>query len=433
MLRLSALVLFCAAGAAAAQEAQPTLNGLPESPTTPSGSLDFRYDPTDSWNPAEGPDATLAELDRIEKTRRGMIDPGPLGAPFDAADKLFGGIDDAIGLRFGVAYTMLFQQASGGPGDRYGGSGDLDLMSSWTLLGRGTENEGRLVFTGEYRFAIGDQPASALGGELGLLTNTTGGFNDRGWVVRDVFWLQNFFDGGLRVLVGRFDPSDYLGTNPLQGINTSFSNRAFSANASVAFPAGHSLGAGFSIRPTDLWYVSAGAVNGYGRSNTVEIDSLFDEWDLFWIGEAGFTPIIEGIGRSRFAVTLWRMDERSERDLPSDEGISLIAQQSFGEYLTAFVRYAYADATLTNVREQISGAIGINGLLGDPANLTGLGLSWGDPRSGGRDEKVIECFQRFQLTRFSQLSVGVQGIFDPAYDADSDALAVFTARFRIAF
>jgi hypothetical protein len=433
MLRLPPLVLFCAAGAAAAQEAQPTLNGLPETQTTPSGSLDFRYDPIDSWNPGEGPDATLAELDRIEKSRRGMFDPGPLGVPFDAADKLFGAIEDWIGLRFGVAYTMLFQQASGGPGDRYGGSGDLDLMSSWTLLGRGTESEGRLIFTGEYRFAIGDQPASALGGELGILTNTTGGFNDRGWVVRDAFWLQNLFDGGLRVLIGRFDPSDYLGTNPLQGINTSFSNRAFSANASIAFAAGHALGAGLSIRPTDLWYVSAGAVNGYGQSNRIEVDSLFDEWDLFWIGEAGFTPMIEGIGRSRFAVTLWRMDARSELDLPSDEGISLIAQQSFGESVTAFVRYSYADATLANVREQISGAIGINGLLGDPANLTGLGLSWADPRSGGRDEKVIECFQRFQLTRFSQLSVGVQGIFDPAYDPDSDALAVFTARFRIAF
>ena len=34
------------------------------------------------------------------------------------------------------------------------------------------------------------QPPSALGAELGTLINPVNAFNDRGWVARDIYWLQ---------------------------------------------------------------------------------------------------------------------------------------------------------------------------------------------------------------------------------------------------
>ncbi len=387
-----------------------------------------------SFSPGEGPEATIDELDDVERQRRaGMVDPGPLAIPFDRANELFIDIENEIGLRFAMAYTMLFQRASGGPGRRHGGSGDLDFMSSWTLLGRETGNIGRLVFTGEYRHDIGNAPANALGGTLGVLTNTTGGFNDRGWVVRDAFWLQHLADGRIRLLIGRADPSDYVGGNPLQSINNSFSNRALSANASVGFPAGHTFSAGASVSPADFLYATFGASNAVGDSRRMEFSSLFDEWDLFYFAELGFTPTIDGLGSGRYAVLGWYTDDRPKDDLDSDQGISIIAQQQFGPSVLAFLRYSYADATLQGIRHQLSGAVGFNGLLGDPQNMTGIGGSWGEPRVSGRDdEKVIEAFHRFQLTRFTQLSFGIQGIFDPS-DSDADAIAVFTGRVRIAF
>jgi len=386
------------------------------------------------FTPGEGPEATPDQLDEIyEQRRAGMIDPGVLARPFDAAQELFVDIEREIGLRFAMAYTTVFQRASGGPGRRNGGSGDLDFMSSWALLGRETGNVGRLVVTGEYRHKIGQQPASALGGNLGVLTNTTGGFNDRGWVVRDFFWLQSLMDNRVRLLLGRYDPSDYVGTNPLQSINNSFSNRALSANASMASPGGHAFGAGASFSPIDELYLTFGAANAYGLSNRVEMTSFFEELDLFYSAEIGFTPTIDGIGRGRYAVTGWYTDDTPLNGRESDQGISAIAQQQFGDQLLAYVRYSYADGVRNGIRHQVSGAIGFSGLLGDSQNMTGIGASWADPRdSGRRDEKVIEAFHRFQLTRFTQLSFGIQGIFDPS-DSDSDAIAVFTGRFRVAF
>ena len=67
------------------------------------------------------------------------------------------------------------------------------------------------------------------------MTNTTGGLNDRGEVVRDAFYAQRLFADRVRVLVGRMDISDHVGGYRLQNINSAFSNRAFSALVTAAF------------------------------------------------------------------------------------------------------------------------------------------------------------------------------------------------------
>lgn len=60
--------------------------------------------------------------------------------PLDAVDK-------ATGLRLGFVNTML-SCGIGGQSSKYGAF-DLDVISSWTLIGRGTEDTGRLVATFE--------------------------------------------------------------------------------------------------------------------------------------------------------------------------------------------------------------------------------------------------------------------------------------------
>ena len=402
--------------------------GYPDLDLPPARSFD-----DDGFSPGETPTSTVEELDEIYAPRRSMFDLGAIERPLDDLTALLAEVNSKIGLRFGFAYTMLFQQASGGPGDRNGFAGDIDFMSAWTLIGRETGNTGTFVLDGEYRFAIGEQPPSALGGVLGTLTNTTGGFNDRGWVVRDAHWRQRLFDDHLRLLVGRADSSDYVGGTRMQSINLSFLNRAFSANPSVAFPAGHGPTAGATILPCDWFYVTGGAQNAYSRSNTIEVDSL-DQGDFFWFTELGLTPNVPGIGNGRYRVLLWRMDERQELGLPQDQGISVILEQDFGDQFLAFARYGYSDATLTNIQNAVQAGLGYRGLLGSPDNLTGFAAGWGEPPgSGARDETVFEVFQRFQVTHRTQITVGYQLILDPAFNPTQDVLGVFEARFRISF
>lgn len=384
-------------------------------------------------SPGEATTNAPAELDEIYATHEGFLTAWGVEWPLDFLAESLDALNDKTGLRIGVANTMLFMQPMGGQSSRYGAAGDLDLITSWTLLGRGTTDTGRFVFTTEYRYAMGDQPPSALGRQMGTVIPPTNAFNDRGLVIRDLYWIQRLFNTRLRILIGRGDPSDYFGAHWMQNVNSSFVNRHFSANPAVPFP-GHGPLFGVSIRPTDLYYLTLGVSNGYSQTIRAEIDTLFNQWDLFYFGEVGYTPTLKNLGTSKYAFGLWRMDARSLNDAPSDYGLTIIADQNFGPNLQAFARYAYSDGTLTNIKHLAQGGLGLSGLLGRKDDLTGAAVSLAIPRSeASRNETVLEVFHRFQVTTHTQLSVGLQLIANPGNAPDNETAGVFYARIRTSF
>jgi len=387
----------------------------------------------DEFSPGEGGTSGIDDLKQIDKPEVSIADTAKLDAPLAFARRGFDSLYEQTGLRLGVAFTALGAWASG-ESDPSGASYDLDLLSAWTLVGRGTPNIGVLVATAEYRNAFTDEPPSALGAELGTLINPINAFNDRLWVVRDLYWLQRLWDGKLRVLFGRADMGDFVGQQPMQNVNTSFVNRHFSGNPTVPFP-GHGPTVSVDVRPDDRFYVTAGMANAYGNTREWEFSSL-DQGDFFYTAEAGYTPTIEGMGRGRYSIMAWYINERDRGGtvIPSDQGVTLVAGQQLSDRLQVWARYAYADGTTTNVRQLAQGGAGYAGLLGSPSNMTGLAFSWAQPRSAAsREEKVLEIFQRLQLTRFTQFSVGAQAIFDPGDNPTENLVGVFYARLRIAF
>ncbi|MBV9390619.1 MAG: carbohydrate porin [Verrucomicrobia bacterium] len=340
---------------------------------------------------------------------------------------------EKTGLRLGAANTVLFMQPFGGQSSKYGAAFDIDILSSWTLIGRGTEDTGRLVVTGEYREKIGDQPPSVLGRQIGTLVAPTNAFNDRKWVVRDFYWIQRLFDAPVRILVGRGDPSDYVGAIWLGNVNNSFINRSFSSNPAVAFP-GHGPIFGASVRPTDTFYITLGASNAYSLTTTAQISSLFDQWDLFEFGEIGYTPTFEGLGEGRYSFGLWHIDSRDKVGLPEDDGLTVILNQNLGNKLQSFARYAYSDGTLTNLRQMAQAGLGLNGVLGRKDDLTGVAFSVNIPRSStSRTEAVFEVFHRFQVSTHNQVSLGFQFIAHPGNATNNDATGIFYARWRTSF
>lgn len=340
-------------------------------------------------------------------------------------------LDEKYGLLFSGAYTMLFQQSIG-QGAVNGAAGDLDLFARWIALGRGTKDTGTFYFAAEYRHGLESNTPAEIGGEIGSLLGTTNGFNDRGWSVKDAYWVQRLFDDRVRFGLGRVDSENLVGGYKLQSANTSFLNKAFSTNPTIAFP-GSGMGAALSLKPVEWFYVAAGAANAYGKTTTIDIDELFDEWRLFKWVEVGYTPKIEGLGEGRYRVAAWHMDSRELTDQPSDGGISFIVDQEIGENISLFARYGYADGSLTKVRQLAEGGGAYEGLFGSSSDLTGLAFAWAEPYADVRNEMVLEAFHRFQLTGRIQLTLGIQLILDPSNNPTVDALGVFSARFRITF
>ena len=384
-----------------------------------------------SWTPGLTPDAPEAELDQAYAPRAGYFKVPGVSRGVDYVSDRLDDLDKKSGLRIRTAYTMLFQGLSGGPWDQYGGAGDFDVMMSWTAVGRGTENTGRFVFDFEERSGIGDRTPNALGGQVATLQPTANTFNDRGWVLRDVLWMQRLWEGQVRLLIGRADSTDYFGSTWMQSANNSFVNRMFAANPTIVAP-GHGPAVGLSYKPKEFdFYLSGGAANAYADTTEVSFESL-DEWTLFSWVEAGWTPTFESLGEGRYTVSSWNIGERENTGQASDWGLSAVADQKINETVQVFARWGFADGGVANIENYPQVGIGLRGLMGDPSDMAGLAFSYAFPTaSSARDEKVVEVFYRWQLTRFAQFSLGAQSIFDPGNGPSHDVVGAFWGRVRI--
>lgn len=429
----AALVGFSiAATAANTQTTAPQANAA-----TPEQQILREYYAThpylhDEFSPGEGGESGIDDLMDIQKPETAFVDTEGIDGPISFVRGKLDSLYQSTGLRIGLAYTALGMIA-GGEDNPDGAAHDIDLMAAWTLVGRDTPNSGVFVATTEYRTKFGNDPASSVGPELGTLINTTNAFNDRKWVLRDTYWLQRLFDDKLRILFGRADTSDFVGQQPMQNVNASFVNRSFSANPGVPFP-GHGMTLGVSVRPNSQFYVTGGLANGYNDTTAYEFDTI-SRADFFYAVEAGATPTIQGLGAGRYSIMGWYINSRRHEglDSPSDCGVSLVGGQQLTERLQVWGRYAYANARTTNVRQIYQAGMGYGGLLGSPSNLTGFAGSFAQPRaSASQDEKVLELFHRQQVTRFMQISVGAQQIWDLGNNPDEGSAQVYYARLRFA-
>lgn len=352
--------------------------------------------------------------------------------PGSVLKRKFDEIAAQTNLRLGFASTFLFQQASGGPGERTTGAGDIDLLAKWTAIGAGTKDTGILAFAGEYRFQLAETTPSALGGQIGTLVPTTNGFSERPPVVKELYWDQRLFDDRFRFAIGRIDPENLFGAHRLQSANLFFLNKAFSGNPAVAYP-GSGFAAAAQVKPVPWLYVTAGVTDANGKVTTSNIDGFFNNGEFFSFLEGAITPTFEGIGSGRYRLSVWHIDARDGAGAPEDQGVTLSLDQDFGEAITAFARYGHADGEVTGVAHTVQGGLGIRGVIGQE-HMLGIAAAWSDPaQSGLRDEKVLEVFQRFQVTEVAQLTLGAQAIFDPSNAPDDHLLGVFSIRLRIAF
>jgi carbohydrate-selective porin OprB len=379
--------------------------------------------------PPTDPNVELAD---IEKEKEGALHAESFERPFAWLARKSTELEAASGLKLGLAYTTLFQQASNGPGDRNGGAGDVDLFARWTALGRGTPDTGTFVLNLEQRQEFGSQTPAELGPEIGTLNKTTNAFTKRELVVKDGYFAQRLFDDRLRLGIGRADPENLVGGMKYQSQNVSFLNQAFSTNPTISFPGSGATFAA-SVRPGPF-YVSVGAVNAYSQTTQNTLHELVDERKFFTFAEGGWLGKVGDLGSGTYRVAVWHIDEREKTGKPSDRGITLVADQDFGASWAGFARYGRSEGRVAVVQELWEAGVLYKGLFGLKEDLTGLAAASSEPRDDAiRTEKVIEVFHRFQLNPQWQLSLGAQLILDPGKAPDDDPIGVFSFRVRVAF
>jgi len=172
-----ALAVHAAMGQQPATGQQPTTGAPPATTPLPyylgPPILDY------GWTPGIAPDDTVEDIQEIPAGHEGHLHLGPVERPPSFLADQFSALNEISGLQLAVSYTMPFQQASEGPGDRYGGAGDFRMMAVWTLVGRETKNTGAFIIAVGNNFGIGSQPPSTLRANVGALLGTVTTFNGR--------------------------------------------------------------------------------------------------------------------------------------------------------------------------------------------------------------------------------------------------------------
>lgn len=339
------------------------------------------------------------------------------------------GLDEKYGLQLGLDYNALIQGSSDVLPDAEdrAASGAVRLFGRWTLVGRGSKNPGTLVFKVENRHLLGtDIPPSQLGFEAGYNGITGTLFSDAGTILVDLNWQQAFNGGRGGLIVGRYDPNDYMDVSGHANPWTTFSNLSILVNTSIALPdssAGISLGYWLG----DQFFLLGGANDANGVIDEVEFFEGGAEFFTFL--EAGWTPSRGQRYTNQVHVTLWHVDERVDAGVPESEGIALGANWAFDEKWMVFARAGWSNgaAPLTNGTATAGVIRRIH-----KRDLLGLGTNWGDPSDDAlRDQWSTELFYRFQFSQNLALTPSLQWLVDPALNPEEDQAWVLGLRARL--
>jgi porin len=348
----------------------------------------------------------------------------------------FGDRKKDLEARTGFTYGFdNFTQYLGADSDRSpsdAASNVTRFYGNWTVKGRGTPDNGAVVFKIENRTAISDKLSTqALGPSLGYAGVFASTYSDAGLVLTNLYWRQRFAGGRGSFVIGQVDVFDYTSVNSLASPWTAFTNLAFEQQPTFAGPS-QGLGTAMLWRLNDKWAVLGGVANANGDPSD-PLDSaqeLFDSGETFKHFAIGWSPAWADRADESVQLTFWQIDKRKEAGVDGGNGVSLVASTRVGTW-RPFLRAGYADGAGRSLDRAISVGTGYDARGGkDQAGVAG---GWGRAPDSSRDQFTLEAFYRYDITDFLQLTPEIQYVLNPSNDPETDDILVLGVRLRLFF
>ena len=340
------------------------------------------------------------------------------------------------GLAFAVDYITLYMPASASLGEDVAASGVLRFFGSWTLFGRGADNNGSIVYKVEHRHRLGaDIAPSQLGFETGYVGLTASTYSDQGLRLSNLYWTQRTREGRLNYAVGWVDVGDWLNVYAIASPWKHFMNLEFQTGATIPIP-NEGLGAAVGAALSDNVYV----VVGFADSNSDPadpgegFDTFFNDREYFKHFELGWISSYDRRYFDNVHFTVWHADEREEASVPDGWGWFLSATYLIQDKWLPFFGVGYAEDGGALLERSVRGGFGY--YIVERSDLLGLGLSWGRPNEAdfgpGDDQFVTEVFYRLQLSQNFAITPDLQYINSPALNPDEDSIWILGLRARLA-
>lgn len=366
-------------------------------------------------------EGTLAET--AEQQRDGAL------AKFRARKKE---LEARIGLAYGFDNQTQYFGTDSDRSPSDAASNVFRFYGTWTATGRGTPNNGALIFKIENRSAVGDNiPTPALGPSLGYAGVFSSTYSDAGTILTNLYWRQRFADGRGSFVIGQVDTYDYVNVNSLSSPWDSFTNLAFEQQPTYAGPS-QGLGAALQWRFTSNWAVLGGFADANGDPSDPgkSAQAFFDTGETFKHFAIGWSPDWADRYDQAVQLTFWQVDEREEAGVEDGRGVAF-ALSTRSDKWRPFLRAGYADGAGAVLDRAISVGIGYDAR--DGKDLAGLGVGWGRAPDNSRDQFTLEAFYRYDMTSFLQLTPEIQYVIDPANDPATDEILVVGFRLRAFF
>lgn len=380
----------------------------------------------------------------------------------------FFGLNESLeskGLEMALSATQVYQQdARGGRSThnragRYEGSYDLELNADMQKL-LGIEGGSMYMLTeGNWSNGINDN-------SVGSIFNVNGDAAGSEPVAVTQLWYQQWFGQktfairlGKIDLTGGFEcsgcPVSFDGNRFANDETTQFLNSAMVNNPTIPFPE-EGLGAVLHWNPIDWWYASYGIADAQADRNTTGFETTFhDEDNFISLLETGITPQFDSAnGKLQGAYRIGVWYDPQGKDRWSGEGVKRDDTGFYASFdqtllkekrdvndtqgLGAFARYGYADKSVNEVTQFVSGGVQYQGLFeGRDDDVIALGIGYGkisdDSDSSVAAETVYEAYYKVQITKWFHLTPDVQYIQNPAGDGNPSDAVVIGLRAQMAF
>lgn len=337
-------------------------------------------------------------------------------------------INDDLGTQIGVDYNYMAQGASDSLTDvDSASSGIFRIYGKWDVYNKDDVDKGSFFMKVEHRHRIGDVAPAQLAGEIGFAGLTGTLFNNANLVLNEFNWQQYFNDGKTGLILGRFDPNDYMDVAGYANPWTSFHNLNSLFNTSIALP-DTSWGVGLGHWFNDSVYL-LGSVNDANGALT-EIDGFEGGGELFKQVGFGFTPTRDQRYTHNVQVTYWDVDERKSLGIPASDGVAINANWTFDDKYMLWSRLGWSDGLAPIYNDFY--AVGFAYQLDAPTNIFGLSVNWGDPAEPSLSNQTgIEAIYKLQVAQNMIITPSIQYIDSPALNPEEDSLVVWGVRLRI--
>ena len=387
-------------------------------------------------NSLEGGDSVTGDihLDDIDAGSAFRIPGKPLKPWFDTKRKW----NDSYGLKLNFSVQTLHQWSDNSIGEDYGAGGRFELNGSWTLVGRGTQNSGRLTFRLEDRSTMGTTiPPSKLGNQFGSGTIVGTGFSDYDSAnLSELAWRQSVMNGRLKFVFGKISAASWYGGHALSSPKRGFQNTALMASNTRAFP-GRGIGAGVGYQITPKLVALAGIHDANAQTTENPFDTIGQKEFLKALEFRWYLTTPERARWDQVRLMFWHQDARKQAGVPSSQGASIVASKlMFNDKALPFLVAGISDGNAAILKKDlaIGVAFGFDTTSAKARDVLGIGLAWGEPSNAALQEQITgEIYYRFQILDNIAITPSLQLVRNPVANPSKTTVAVVGLRLRATF